>query len=330
MISLNNFSGLKIDLCTFGATIVSIQTPDKNGTSSNVILGFDKIEKYIEHANFYLGSTVGRYANRIANAKFSIKDNFFQLQPNSNNHCLHGGYDSLHTKNWELVSSNTEYAKLKCLSKDLEGGFPGNLEVEVLFTLNKKNQLIIDYSATSDKTTHLNLTQHAYFNLSGDFTTSCIYNHKLQLNADFYTPINEELIPTGELKSVSDSPFDFRKPKKICERLEEIDQQLEYANGFDHNFVINKSKDDWLNFVGVVENETSGRQLGIFSTEPGVQFYSGNFLINPFHPRSAFCLETQHFPNSPNTENFPSTLLEKGKEYRSRTVYQFTNNPSSN
>jgi len=314
-----------------GGKIVSLEVPDKNGQMGDVVTGYDTLAQYIK-GNAYFGAMIGRYGNRIAKGKFTLEGKEYQLATNNGANALHGGPNGFHNVDWIFNPKTTpegEAVEMTYLSKDGEEGYPGNLSVKVTYTLTDKNELVIDYEATTDKTTVVNLTHHSFFNLSGN-GDSDILNHELMINADRFTPVDEGLIPTGELKKVAGTPFDFTKPHKIGERIEQDDQQLKYGKGYDHNFVLNK-KDNSLTLAAKVTEPTSGRVMEVWTTEPGLQFYSGNFLTgtekgkkgNKYPFRSSFCLEAQHFPDSPNKKDFPSTVLKPGETYKQKTIYKF-------
>lgn len=322
--TLRNSNNVEVQITNYGGIITSIRTPDKDGTIENVVLGFDSVEKY-EQGHPFFGATIGRYGNRIANGEFEIDGTRYSLPVNDGSHHLHGGSSGFHTVLFDAGTTEEGELELRYLSKDGEEGYPGNLEVTVRFSLSDDNELGIEYRAETDKATPVNLTNHSYFNLSGDLSNT-ILNHELILNASHYTPVDAGLIPTGEILSVEGTPFDFREKHTVGERIDDVN------GGYDHNFVISEAPADTLQKVGTLYSPESGRAMNVLSMEPGVQFYSGNFLDGslsspegtPFEQHSALCLETQHFPNSPNEPGFPSTILEPGEEYHTVTVYQFT------
>jgi aldose 1-epimerase len=329
--NIKNKNGLKMKVIPLGGKIVSLVVPDKKGSFSDIVAGYDTLDQYIKGAP-YFGATIGRYGNRIAKGKFTLEGKEYQLATNNGVNALHGGPNGFHNVYWTLkpvTSAEGEAIEMTYLSKDGEEGYPGNLSVKVVYTLGDNNELIIDYTATTDKPTIVNLTNHSYFNLSG-ITDSDIGSHELVIHADHFTPVDSTLIPTGELKKVAGTPFDFTKPHKIGERIDREDEQLKVGKGYDHNFVLNK-KGNELSLAAKVTEPASGRVMEVWTTEPGIQFYSGNFMNGkengkngakyPF--RSAFCLETQHFPDSPNHKNFPSTELKPGETYKQRTIYKF-------
>ena len=328
---LVNKAGMAVGIINYGGIVTSIEVPDKNGEFGDVALGHDNILGY-EEKNDYFGCIAGRYANRIANGQFSIDSVQYQLFLNNNGHALHGGQKGFDKQIWNAKSfqdGDNYGVVLNYTSQDGEEGYPGTLKCEVTYTLTKDNTLQIDYKATTDKTTVLNLTNHTYFNLK-DGGASPILNHELQINASRYTPVDGGLIPTGELATVTGTPFDFRESTIIGKLINEENQQLKYGQGYDHNYVLDKKKDEF-DLVATVYEPESGRILEVLTTEPGIQFYSGNFLRGDitgkygiaYEHRTGFCLETDHFPDSPNQPNFPSTLLKPGEVYTSRTVYGF-------
>jgi aldose 1-epimerase len=330
LFTLKNINGIEIKITNYGGIVTSIVTPDKNGSFSDIVLGLNKLEDYLD-ANPYLGATIGRFANRIKEGKFSLGGKDYCLAKNDGNNHLHGGYKGFDKILWnhEIINSDgKEILKLNYISPDGEESYPGNLNVSISFSINDKNELSIDYLAKTDMDTIINLTNHSYFNLSGEET---ILNHELRLNADKFTPIDNTLIPTGELRSVENTPFDFRKSEKIGKRINDEHDQLKYGNGYDHNFVLNKNKGT-LVFAAEVFDPLTGRTLEVFTTEPGIQFYSGNFLDGSitgksgkkYLRRGGLCLETQHFPDSRNRPEFPSVVLKQGEEYKTTTIYKFS------
>jgi len=330
--TLKNKNGMQVSITNFGATVVSIMVPDKAGKVADVALGYDDLAGYELNKN-YLGVLVGRYGNRIAHGKFSIDGTEYTLAKNNGDNSLHGGIKGFNKALWKAkdVSNGGEAAvEMKYVSKDGEEGYPGNLSVTVIYTLTNKNELKIDYSATTDKKTVVNLTNHTYFNLAGQGNGD-ILKQELMIDADTFTPVDAGLIPTGELKKVEDTPFDFRKPTAIGARIDASDEQIKLGGGYDHNFVVNRKAATGLSLAARVSDAASGRTMEVWTTEPGVQFYTGNFLDGSFkgkggityQKRTAFCLETQHFPDSPNHPSFPTTLLKPGEKYHTTTVYKF-------
>ncbi|HWZ96768.1 MAG TPA: aldose epimerase family protein [Candidatus Dormibacteraeota bacterium] len=331
--TLTNKSGMQVTITNYGGAVVSIVVPDKSGKTGDVVLGFDTLDGYVTDKN-YFGALIGRYGNRIGRAQFKIDGVTYTLAKNNGENTLHGGVIGFNKALWEAkdVSKGNEPAlELKYTSRDGEEGFPGNLMVTVVYTLSSKNELTIDYSATTDKKTVVNLTNHSYFNLAGPGSGETVKS-VLRVNADKFSPVDSGLIPTGELKSVQGTPFDFRKPTEIGARIDADDEQIKLGKGYDHNFVLNKEKPAGLSFAARVEEPTTGRVLEVWTTEPGVQFYTANFLDGTVHGkggiayghRTAFCLETQHFPDSPNKPSFPSTMLSPGQKYHTTTIYKFS------
>lgn len=333
LLTLKNKSGMKADIISYGATVVSLTAPDKNNKYDDIVLGYDNLAGYIKD-DAYFGSIVGRYGNRIANGQFTLDDKKYQLTINNNENHLHGGKVGFNKKNWELINiSENEIgasAKFKYLSKDGEEGYPGNLELLVTYTLTNDNELKIDYSAKTDKITILNPTHHSYFNLTGN-PNNTILDHEIMINANKFTPVNASLIPTGKLENVENTPLDFRKPKKIGKDINADYEQIKLGLGYDHNFVINRTKNDVIKIAEVYE-PISGRFMEVFSDQPGVQFYTGNFLNGSaigknkikYNYRTGFCLEAQHFPDSPNQPTFPEVTLKPGEEYKQTTIYKFS------
>ena len=327
-----NDNQMKVKIINYGAIVVSIEVPDKNGKINDVVLGYDSIDGYVQDPS-YFGAIVGRVGNRISKGKFSLDGKDYALAINNNENHLHGGIQGFNKKVWtpEITESNGLPAlKLTYLSPDGEEGYPGNLNLEVTYTISNKNELIIDYFGTTDKATILNPTNHSYFNLSGEGNGD-ILDHVLKINADYFTPVDKGLIPLGNHKSVLGTPMDFLKPKKIGERINNDDNQLKVGLGYDHNWVFN-NWDGTLKLGVTLFEPESGRFMEVFTTEPGVQFYSGNFLDGTnigknqkaYQYRSALCLETDHFPDSQNNSNFPSVVLRPGEEYKQKTIYQFS------
>ena len=330
LFSLKNRNGYVCQITNFGARLVSFIIPIDVKKGIDIVLGYESIDDY-ENDDCYLGVIAGRYANRIANGKFSIEGKQYTLFANNGCNSLHGGlkgFDKVVWKAHSFLNENEEESlELTYLSKDGEEGFPGNLLVKVIYTLTNDNQIKIDYHTTTDVSTILNLTNHAYFNLKGA-GEGTITSHELVLNADYFTPTDEGAIPTGEIRSVANTPMDFRIPQKIGERIHEDYIELKQGAGYDHNWVLNK-KNNELSWAATVTEASTGIELKVFTTEPGVQFYSGNYLnstkgknLKSYPSRSGFCLETQHFPDSPNHTNFPCTVLNPGEIYTQTTIYQ--------
>jgi aldose 1-epimerase len=330
---LTNQKGMEVSITNYGAAVVTMRVPDRAAKLADVVLGYDTVQGY-ENGKAYFGATVGRYANRIAGGKFSIDGKTYTLPKNDGPNTLHGGIVGFNKKVWkarEISSTDSAAVEFTYLSADGEEGFPGNLSVKVVFTLPAdRNELKIDYTATTDKDTVLNLTNHSYFNLAGEGSGD-ILNHVLTLHAKQFTPVDKTLIPIGELRDVKGTPLDFTAPTAIGKRINENYEQLVVAKGYDHNWVLASGDGKTLRVAAEAYEPKSGRTLEVLTTEPGVQFYSGNFLDGssgkgnkPYPRRSAFCLETQHFPDSPNHPNFPTTLLKPGSVFQSQTVFRFS------
>ena len=324
---------IHVYITNYGGRIVSLLTPDSKGLMGDVVLGFKSIADYQKAKTPYHGCLIGRYGNRIAQGKFELDGTTYQLPINNNENHLHGGPDGFHNQVWEVVSADENSIVMTYLSKDGEMGYPGNLIVEVTYAINDKNELSIAYKATTDKTTPVNLTNHAFFNLAGEAKGS-INDHLLMINADHFTPVDKSLIPLGVIRSVEGSPFDFRKAKTIGRDLnkQDSDTQLSRGGGYDHNFVLNKESQGSMSLAARVVDPKSGRQMDVFTEEPGIQFYGGNFMDGSdvgkygtkFEYRGSFALETQHFPDSPNQPTFPSTILNPGETYQTKSIYRFS------
>lgn len=328
--TFTNENGMEVKIITYGGRITSLKAPNKNDEFENVVLGFDSLEQYTKDNPFF-GALIGRFGNRIANGKFTLDGEEYTLAQNDGQNHLHGGEKGFDKVVWTVDDASANSLSLSYISADMEEGYPGTLETTVVYTLTEDNALEVDYNATTDKKTVLNLTQHAYFNLSGDFSET-ILDHKIEINADEFLPVNETLIPTGELKDVAGTPFDFREAKTVEQHIEEKNQQLERGKGYDHCWVLNE-QDSGMRFAASAYHEESGRMLEVHTNEPGIQFYSGNFLDGTlpqadgegnYGHRSGFCLETQHYPDSPNQEGFPSVVLEPGETYSSKTSFKFS------
>lgn len=337
---LTNANGIELQVTNYGGIILSLKTPDVDGEFDDIALGFDSLEAYLSdeyrQANPYFGAIIGRYGNRIAGGQFSLDGDTYSLATNDGNNHLHGGDQGFDKVLWQaepFENASGTGLVLRYTSEDGEEGYPGKLETEVTYTLTDDDELMVDYRAVTDKATPVNLTQHSYFNLKGEGSDT-ILDHQLMINAPEFTPVNDSLIPTGELRAVEGTPFDFTQATTIGERIEQDNEQLEFGGGYDHNFVLarDNAEADELVVAAKVWEPQSGRMVEIATTEPGIQFYSGNFLNGDltgkqgeaYEHRSGFALETQHFPDSPNQEAFPSTILEPGDTYRSRTVYRFS------
>jgi aldose 1-epimerase len=330
--TLTNSEGMEVGAITFGGIITSIRVPDRNGKRDDVALGFNSLESYLKNPP-YLGAIIGRYGNRIGRGQFTLDGKTYTLAINNRPNHLHGGikgFDKIVWKAESFKSSDSVGIIFTHTSPDGDEGYPGTLSLRVTYTLNNKNEIAFDYEASTDKPTPVNLTQHSYFNLAGEGSGD-ILGHMMMIHASKITPVDQSLIPTGELTSVEGTPFDFRKPTAIGARIDDNDMQLRYGSGYDHNFVLDRNGNG-LVLAAHVEEPTSGRVLEISTTEPGMQFYTGNFLDGtltgkagrPYKQRTGFALETQHYPDSPNKPAFPNTILKPGETYRSKTVFAFT------
>ena len=333
--TLRNRNGVEARIMTYGGIVESLKVPDRNGRLGDVVLGYDNLAGYLTNSPFF-GALIGRYGNRIAKGQFTLDGQTYTLPTNNPPNSLHGGDKGFFARVWKaatLVSSNGPVLQLSYLSKDGEEGYPGNLSVTATYIITEDNALRLDFEATSDKDTICNLTHHSYFNLAGQGNGD-ILGSMLYLNANSFTPVDATLIPTGELRPVDGTPFDFRQPTAIGARINADDQQINFGPGYDHNWVINKPAGQ-LGLMARVSEPASGRVLEVFSTEPGLQFYSGNFLNGSitgkdgmvYRYRSAFCLEPQHYPDSPNHPEFPSTELKPGETYHNTIIYKFSTQP---
>ncbi len=333
LFTLTNANGMSVKLTNYGATIVSLMVPDKSGQLVDVALGFESVEKYAS-ARDYFGCIAGRYANRIADGKFSLYGNEHKLAQNDGHNHLHGGHQGFDKRIWEIAEfapGDQSGLSFTYLSPDGEEGYPGNLNTTVTYTLTNDNALHIRYRATTDQTTVVNLTNHTYFNLAGAGSGD-ILAHELFIDADFFTPVDQDLIPTGDLQTVTGTPLDFTQSTRIDSRINVPHEQLLRAQGYDHNWVLNKPSGE-LGLAAKVCEPRTGITMAIHTTEPGLQFYSGNFMANCingkngqiYNHRSGFCLETQHFPDSPNQPCFPSTILNPNQIYSQTTIYAFKN-----
>jgi len=326
---LTNKNGVEAAITNYGGTVVSLKVADRNGKFEDVVLGYDNLDGYAT-GKAYIGATVGRYANRIAHATFTLDGTTYTLAKNDGDNHLHGGFNKRVWTAKDVSSSAAQALELTYLSRDGEEGFPGNLPVKVVYTLTDQNELKIDYSATTDKDTVLNLTNHAYFDLAGQGNGD-ILQQQIMIKADRFTPIDATSIPTGELRSVKGTPFDFTNSTAIGARIDQDDQQLKLGRGYDHNWMLNNGTPGSLFLAAQAYDPHSGRVLEVSTTEPGIQLYTGNFLDRihgkdgkVYNRRYAFCLETQHFPDSPNHPNFPSAELKPGQHFQSTTVYKFS------
>jgi aldose 1-epimerase len=330
---LTNRSGAQAAIITFGGAVASLKVPDRTGKMADVVLGYDTLEGYVNDKSSF-GPIIGRYANRIGHAQFSLDGKSYKLAKNNGENSLHGGIKGFSKQVWaaeQHSAKDGQSLELSYLSKDGEEGFPGNLNVTVTYTLTDANALRIEYSATTDKMTVVNLTNHSYFNLAGEGSGD-ILGTMLTIQADKFTPVDAGMIPTGELRSVQGTPFDFRQPTAIGVRILQGDEQLKLGNGYDHNFVVRDGGGASAVLAARAVDPSSGRVLEVWTTEPGVQLYTGNFLDGTtpgkagkrYAPRTAFCLETQHYPDSPNKPSFPSVVLKPGERYHTVTTYQFS------
>jgi len=332
--TLRNAKGMEAKITNYGGIVVSLKVPDRAGQFGDVVLGFDALDGYLspEYAksNPYFGALIGRYGNRIGKAKFSLGGKEYKLAANNGVNHLHGGVKGYDKVLWEAraLSGEEPALELHYLSKDGEGGYPGNLDIKAVYTITNDNCLRVDFTATTDKETVANLTHHSYFNLAGK---GDILGHEVMINSDKTTPVDSGLIPTGELRPVKGTPFDFNTPTTIGARIGQDNEQLKFGKGYDHNWVINKNAGE-LALMARVYEPTSGRVLEVLSTEPALQFYSGNFLDGSlkgkggwiYQFRNGFCMEPQHYPDSPNKPKFPSTVLKPGETYKNTIIYRFS------
>lgn len=326
--TLKNKNGLVAQITNYGAIIVSIFVPDKNGNFVDIALGYDTIQEYVNGNGPFMGAVVGRCANRIAKGKFTLEGKEYSLAVNNGPNHLHGGNKGFDKVVWDVTKSSSSMVELSYFSKDGEESYPGNVNAKVTYTLTDENELRMDYHATTDKTTVFNLAGHSYFNMAGEGSGDAL-SQELMINADFFTPIDETCIPNGEIKSVKGTPMDFSKAKKIGTDIDKDDEQLRFGNGYDHNWVL-KHKTGTLGLAAVATDPKSGRTMEIYTTQPGVQFYSANWMDGEkgkggkkYGKRSAFCLETQHFADAINKPHFPSTILKPGEVYQHTCVHKF-------
>lgn len=327
--TLRNRNGMEVNITNYGGRIVSLMAPGKEGRWADVVLGFDNIRDYVTIKNNF-GALIGRYANRIGGARFEIDGKEYRLEKNDGNNQLHGGPHGYFSRVWDVTSASDSVLQLHLLSPDGDAHYPGNLNIYVTYTLTGGNELIIDYTATTDKTTVVNLTNHAYFNLKGA-GEGTILDHILMIPADYFTPVDPSLIPTGEIRPVDGTPLDFRKPTPVGKRINDDYDQLKLGHGYDHNWVLKTKADNSVILAARLTEPASGRMLEVYTNEPGLQCYTGNFLDGTvrgkqgkiYVRRGAICLETQHFPDSPNKPEFPSVLLKPGDTYHSVCIYKF-------
>jgi aldose 1-epimerase len=326
--TLTNKNGAEARIMTYGATVVSLKVPGRDGRAADVVLGYDSLDGYVKRGN-YFGCIVGRYGNRIGEAHFSLDGNEYQLAKNDGPNTLHGGTRGFDKYVWQAQEAGSQSLALSMLSPDGDEGYPGALSVSVTYSLTDQNELRIDYSGTTDKPTVVNLTNHSYFNLAGQGEGD-VLGHVVTILASRFTPVSATLIPTGELRPVAGTPFDFRKPEVIGARIGNDDQQLKYGNGYDHNWVLDRSGSG-PSLAARAEDPGTGRVLEVYTTEPAMQLYTGNFLDGTitgkagkvYGCRGAFCMETQHYPDAPNQPEFPSTTLRPGERYQTTTIYKF-------
>jgi aldose 1-epimerase len=330
--TLTNKSGMEAAITNFGGIVVSLKTPDRNGKLDDVVLGYGQLDGYLTNKAFF-GALIGRYANRIAHGKFTLDGVSYSTPKNDGDNTLHGGTQGFNKRVWtvkDVSGAHGQALELTYLSKDGEEGFPGKLSAKVVYTLSDQNELRIDYSATTDKDTVVNLTNHSYFNLAGQGNGD-ILGHELMIRADRFTPVDATLIPTGELKPVKGTPFDFTKSTAIGARINQDDEQLKVGKGYDHNWVLNSGGKGAVSLAAEAYEPKTGRVLQILTDQPGIQFYSGNFLDGTiqgkggkvYNLRNGFCLETQHYPDSPNQPAFPSAVLKPGQHYKTTTIFKF-------
>jgi aldose 1-epimerase len=330
--TLKNHNGMEAYITNYGGRLVSLKVPDKNGKMTDVVMGFKRVQDFVSSTEPYFGATIGRYGNRIAKGKFSLDGKQYTLFTNNGANTLHGGKKGYQAVVWGAKQINDSTLELTYLSKDMEEGYPGNLNVKVTYSLTGDNGFKCEYEATTDKKTIVNLTNHAFFNLNGE-GSGTILNHTVQIYADKYNPVDTTLIPTGKLAPVAGTPFDFTKPITIGSRIDSANEQLKNGNGYDHNYVLKGTKVNGLNHAATVTGDKSGIVMDIYTQEPGLQFYSGNFMQskNVFKGgskddfRTAFAMETQHYPDSPNQPSFPSTVLKPGDVYKTNSLYVFSN-----
>lgn len=330
LFTLKNANGLVSQITNYGGRVVSLWVPDRKGAYKDIVLGYDSIDAYLKSTEKYFGALIGRYGNRIAKGKFELNGKVYKLATNNGENHLHGGKVGFDSVVWDVIRVGGSTLELQYTSQHMEEGYPGELKVTVVYRLTDKNELEVEYWATTDSTTVINLTHHSFFNLGGHGSGS-INDHLLQINAAYYTPVDDSLIPLGAMASVKKTPFDFRAPTAIGKRLEKQHVQLQRGKGYDHNFVLNQNLKG-LNYAARVVEPISGLTMEVYTNEPGLQFYGGNFLNGTIRGkqgkiygyRSAFCLETQHFPDSPNQPSFPTTILHPGEEYHSFCSYRFS------
>jgi aldose 1-epimerase len=329
--TLKNKNGLELSITNYGGRIVSLMVPDRSGKLEDVVLGYSSLDGYLNGNEQYFGAAIGRYGNRIAKGGFKLDDVSYKIAVNNGPNALHGGIKGFSMKIWDAQLNSDQELELTLVSPDMDEGYPGMLKVMIVYRLTDQNEVSIYYSASTNKPTVINLTNHSYFNLHGA-GNSDILDHVLMINADHFTPVDSTLIPTGKLEPVKGTPFDFTSPTTVGSRINDKHEQLSFGLGYDHNFVLNKEADQKISLAASVYDPISGRFMQVFTNEPGVQFYCGNFLKGkeigknnkPYGFRSALCLETQHFPDSPNHPEFPSVVLRPGQIYSSACLYKFS------
>jgi aldose 1-epimerase len=329
--TLKNKNGLELSITNYGGRIVSLMVPDRSGKLEDVVLGYGSLDGYLKGNEQYFGAAIGRYGNRIAKGGFKLDGASYKLAVNNGPNALHGGIKGFSMKVWDAKQNSDQELELTTISADMDEGYPGMLKVMIVYRLTDQNEVSIYYSASSNKPTVINLTNHSYFNLHGAGNKD-ILDHVLMINADHFTPVDPTLIPTGKLEPVKGTPFDFTTPATVGSRINDKHEQLSFGLGYDHNFVLNKKNDQKISLAASVYDPISGRFMQVFTNEPGVQFYCGNFLKGkeigkgnkPYGFRSALCLETQHFPDSPNHPEFPSVVLRPGQVYSSACMYKFS------
>lgn len=328
---LKNKNGLEMAVTNFGARVVELYVPDREGNFEDVVLGYDNVDEYIDNPSSYFGAPIGRYGNRIADARFTLNGETYELEANNGPNNLHGWPGGYHNVVWEVQEADDQQLVFSYVSEDGHGGFPGTLTVKMTYTLTDENEFKIDYEAETDAPTVVNLTHHSFFNLNGAGNGD-ILNHKLMINADHYTPVNSVLIPTGEIAPVKGTPMDFTSPHIVGDRIDDDFEQLAFAGGYDHNWVLNNTQGSGeARHAAAVWVPENGRRMDVYTTEPGIQFYAGNFLKDMegkggqvYVKRGALCLETQHFPDSPNQPDFPSVVLNPGEQYTQTCIYKFS------
>ena len=330
LLEIGDRCGIRAAITNFGGRVVALMAPDRQGAIADVALGYETLEGYLANPEHYLGALIGRYANRIENSQFELKGVSYELDPNEGRHCLHGGSPGFHGRVWNIVDHGKHSLVLSRVSADGEGGFPGILEVQAKYAIEEEAALVIELTAVSDKTTVVNLSSHMYFNLAG-VHAGPINDHRLELRASRFTPVDEQLIPTGELRSVRGTPMDFRSARRIGAAMLQDDEQIRFGSGFDHNFAVDSHDAGTLNAVAMVTEPKTGRTMQLFSNQPGVHFYTGNHLDDAgigkqgiaMERHHGFCLEAQNFPAAPNRTGFPNCVLNPGELYHSRIVYRF-------